>query len=515
MNMPFAHSRLRPKAHDICTSALRSRKSASFGLLLVLLAACSSESGSVPQSSGAGGAATGGALQVDNSGGALQGSGGGASSSGGNASGGAGEQPSSGGAMSAGGGATEPPSAGGTGGSTDPPPYLPEILLEEGALGFCSVDGVVEDTNAGFSGVGYANTDNASGAEIEWAVNVGEAGVYSLEFTFSNGGAEDRPGALHVNGAEAHPSASFPPTTDFTTWATVTFEVSLSVGENRIVLRSTTASGLANVDSLKVSGAALLAADCSSNPATGGAPGSGGMNAGTGGAEDLPDTTIYVAGDSTVSTYADTASSSDQAGWGQMLHEIFDGRVTVDNQARGGRTALWFHLEGGTDYVLDRILAGEYWFIQFGTNDSHPSATFTVDGVTYQRFADANTTFKEHLMDHYVTPARAKSAIPVLVTPPPRNSAYCGTGNSLGGYAQAMRDLAAAEGIVLLDLNQRTFDHLEAICPAPTPEDFFFLRADNTVDGTHFQENGARHMAGFLGDEMIAKSVGPYQYLLP
>lgn len=510
--MPLARLGLHPAHARRSSLRFFSRARAPLLVSVVLLSACSSESGSEPESSGAGGASSGGALQANNSaGGAL----GGPSGGGGNASGGAEQQPSSGGAASTGGGGALP-STGGTGGmSTEPPVYLPEVVLEEGELGFCSIDGVIEATNAGFSGAGYANTDNAVGAEIEWAVTVGEAGDYSFKFAFANGGAEDRPGALLVNGALMNPSVSFPSTADFTTWSTVMVDVQLSAGENRIVLRSATASGLANVDSLTLSGAAILAADCSPVAATGGTAGSGGTNAGTGGSAELKDITVYVAGDSTVSNYADTASPRDQAGWGQMLHEIFDDRVTIDNQALGGRTALWFHLEGGTQYVLDRILEGEYWFVQFGTNDSHPTATFTVDGVTYQRLAPANTTFKEHLMDYYVTPAREKNAIPVLVTPPPRNSAYCGTGNSLGGYAQAMRDLAAAEEIVLLDLNQRTFDHLKAICPAPTPEDFFFLRADNTVDGTHFQENGARHMADFLGDEMSAQSVGPYQYLLP
>jgi lysophospholipase L1-like esterase len=290
----------------------------------------------------------------------------------------------------------------------------------------------------------------------------------------------------------------------------------LNEGESRITLSAATADGLANLDRLRISGAALAPLDCSPLAATGGAAGTGGADVGTGGdGEDLPDTTIYVAGDSTVSTYSDTASPSDQAGWGQMLHEIFDDRVTVENRAVGGRTALWFHLEGGTQYVLDRIQPGEYWFIQFGTNDSHPTATFTVDGVTYPRLAPAGTTFKEHLLDYYIVPARGKNALPVLVTPPPRNSAYCGNGNSLGGYAEAMRELAAVEDVLLLDLNGRTFDHLAAICPAPTPEDFFFLRADSTVDGTHFQENGARQMAQFLGDEMTSQSAGPHQYLLP
>ncbi len=241
--------------------------------------------------------------------------------------------------------------------------------------------------------------------------------------------------------------------------------------------------------------------------ATGGAGGSGGG--------ELSPVTVYLAGDSTVATYTDTASPTDQAGWGQMLPEILDDRVTVVNRAAGGRTALWFHLEGAAAWILERLEPGDYFFVQFGTNDGNKTATFVVDGVTYPRYAEASTDFKVHLKDFYLDPTRAVGATPVLVTPPPRNSAYCGAGNSLGSYAQAMRELGAAEGVAVLDLNDATFSYLSAICPAPTPEDFFFLRADGTVDGTHFQEHGARMMAGFLGDAMVETDLGLAAYLLP
>ena len=32
---------------------------------------------------------------------------------------------------------------------------------------------------------------------------------------------------------------------------------------------------------------------------------------------------------------------------------------------------------------------------------------------------------------------------------------------------------------------------------------FFSLRADGSVDGTHFQENGARILASFVADELL------------
>jgi lysophospholipase L1-like esterase len=234
----------------------------------------------------------------------------------------------------------------------------------------------------------------------------------------------------------------------------------------------------------------------------GGAPSGGGHAGGTatGGTGPLSPVTLYIASDSTASTYADTASPNDQAGWGQMLPEVFSNNVTVVNKSAGGRTARWFYLEGALDAIVQGLRPGDYLFVQFGTNDGNETATFTVDGTTYPRYAAPDTDFKTYLKDYYLTPVRAKDGIVVFVTPPPRNSAYCGKGNSLASYAKAMRELGAAENVAVLDLNAKTFDYLSAICPSPTPEDFFFVRTDGTVDGTHFQENGARHLAGFIAE---------------
>jgi lysophospholipase L1-like esterase len=222
--------------------------------------------------------------------------------------------------------------------------------------------------------------------------------------------------------------------------------------------------------------------------------------------------TVFVAGDSTVQTYVDTASPNDQAGWGQMLQAYFRANATVDNRAIGGRTARRFIEEGRLDDILADLRAGDYLLVQFGTNDSNTTATYDLNGQTIPYFLDANTDFKTYLM-RYVDGARSKSATPVLVTPPPRNSAYCTGGNGLAAYAQAMRDLAAAQSIALDDLNAKTVAYLRAICPAPTPEDFFLLRPDGTVDGTHFQENGARILARFVADGIRESGIPLAQYL--
>jgi lysophospholipase L1-like esterase len=195
-----------------------------------------------------------------------------------------------------------------------------------------------------------------------------------------------------------------------------------------------------------------------------------------------------------------------------MLREYFTSNATVDNRAIGGRTARRFIEEARLAGILAAIRAGDYLLVQFGTNDSNTTATYVLNGQTLPYFLDANTDFKTYLMQ-YVTGARAKAATPVLVTPPPRNSAYCTGGNGLAAYAQAMRDLAVAESIAIADLNAKTVAYLRVICPSPSPENFFLLRPDGTVDGTHFQENGARIMAGFVADGIRQAGLPLAQYL--
>ena len=196
-------------------------------------------------------------------------------------------------------------------------------------------------------------------------------------------------------------------------------------------------------------------------------------------------------------TYADTASERDQAGWGQMLgaHVVRD--ISVDNRSIGGRTARRFIDEGRLDDILGDLLPGDYLLVQFGTNDGNRTATYQLGDETIPYFLDPATDFKSYLQQ-YLDGARERGAIPVLVTPPPRNSAYCTGGNGTGAHAQAMRELGQAQGVPVVDLNAASVAHLQAICPAPVPENFFLLRADGTVDGTHFQENGARILAGFV-----------------
>ena len=67
----------------------------------------------------------------------------------------------------------------------------------------------------------------------------------------------------------------------------------------------------------------------------------------------------------------------------------------------------------------------------------------------------------------------------------------------------------------MVDLGAKTHAYLSAICPKPTSaaqEMFFKINADATIDGTHFQENGARIMAGFVADGIGEDKLGLAAY---
>jgi pectate lyase len=121
------------------------------------------------------------------------------------------------------------------------------------------ITGVKETKNSGYTGTGYANADNNAGAYVEWTVNAGTAGTYSLEFRYAVGTTNDRAAALAVNSTTTG-NISFPGTGAWTTWKTTTpVNVNLIAGINKIRVTGTTSDGPANLDYLKVTGSGTLA----------------------------------------------------------------------------------------------------------------------------------------------------------------------------------------------------------------------------------------------------------------
>jgi polygalacturonase len=130
---------------------------------------------------------------------------------------------------------------------TPPPP--PNRLEAEAAL----CQGTIDSDHPGFSGTGFCNTDNATGASVEWTVNAAAAGNATLTIGFANGTTVNRPMDIVVNGTTVASGVSFTGNSDWTSWRTASVTAPLLAGANTIRAVATTANGGPNVDYLDVS----------------------------------------------------------------------------------------------------------------------------------------------------------------------------------------------------------------------------------------------------------------------
>ncbi|WP_157546048.1 carbohydrate-binding protein [Hamadaea tsunoensis] len=129
-----------------------------------------------------------------------------------------------------------------------------EVQLVSGPADYQAEDatisqGAVESDHAGFTGSGYVDTDNISGAYVQFTA-VGQATAIAIRY--ANGTTVDRPMTLTVDGTSLG-TVSLPPTGAWTTWATTTKTVSLPAGTHTVRLTATTANGGPNLDKITLS----------------------------------------------------------------------------------------------------------------------------------------------------------------------------------------------------------------------------------------------------------------------
>lgn len=198
--------------------------------------------------------------------------------------------------------------------------------------------------------------------------------------------------------------------------------------------------------------------------------------------------TIYIAGDSTVVDQ----DKEPWAAWGQVLPSLFNDKVAVANHAESGETIASFVGERRFDKIMSTIGRGDYLFMQFAHNDQKPGKGF----VSIPEYED--------LLRRYIGLARGKGAHPVLVTSMNRRKfAPDGTvEQTLGGYPDAMRQVAHELNVPLIDLNAMSKTLFEAMGPEGTlkafvhyPADTFQDQPEELKDDTHFNSYGAMELA--------------------
>lgn len=206
--------------------------------------------------------------------------------------------------------------------------------------------------------------------------------------------------------------------------------------------------------------------------------------------------TLYLAGDSTVTDQPAEPGAS----WGQMLTSMLTPDIAVANHAESGETMKSFITGLRLDKILSSIKAGDILFIQFGHNDSKAAWP--------QTYVEAATTYPAYLRV-FIAEAKRRGAVPVLVTSPHRRT-FDADGritNSHGDYPDAVRKVAAEEGVALIDLNAMSKDIYEALGPEIAPRAF----SNDGKDVTHHNNYGAWLMAravvaGIAATDLALKS---------
>jgi len=202
--------------------------------------------------------------------------------------------------------------------------------------------------------------------------------------------------------------------------------------------------------------------------------------------EPIKETTIYLAGDSTVVDQ----DVEPWAAWGQMLPRFFNPGVVVANHGESGETIRSFIDELRLAKILSLIQPGDYLLIQFGHNDQKPN------GVPLDAY--------RALLIESIGKTRAKGATPVLVTSVNRRT-FDSEGrisNSLMLYTEAVREIAASQHVALVDLNAMSKTLFEAMGPETSMKAFMHYPAnaypnqtEPISDDTHFNSYGAYELA--------------------
>ena len=158
--------------------------------------------------------------------------------------------------------------------------------------------------------------------------------------------------------------------------------------------------------------------------------------------------TIYLIGDSTMANKKNPEENPEH-GWGQVLPEFFNDKISIDNRAVNGRSTKSFIDEGRWDSILKTLKKDDYVFIQFGHNDQKVKDP--------KRYTNPHTSYRNNLVK-FVLEAREKGAIPVLFSSIVRRSfnEYGTLEDTHGVYPLEVRLVAQDYKVPFIDLQYLT-----------------------------------------------------------
>ena len=220
--------------------------------------------------------------------------------------------------------------------------------------------------------------------------------------------------------------------------------------------------------------------------------------------KDSSKPTVWIIGDSTVSSFADNYYYP-RYGWGTQIDKYLDGTYEVKNIALSGRSSKSYVNDKEYNELTSGMKQGDYLLIGFGHNDEKAEA---------DRYTDPNCDYKtagsfaNSLYENYIKPAQAAGTTVILCTPIVRRTATAewsdsnlhitkDSGDFKGGdYAQSIRNLGKELNIPVVDMTKMTKELYDTLGPDETVNLHAWTSSKATsVDNTHTNIYGGTYNA--------------------
>lgn len=221
--------------------------------------------------------------------------------------------------------------------------------------------------------------------------------------------------------------------------------------------------------------------------------------------------TIWIVGDSTVSSFTDNYYYP-RYGWGTQIGNYLDDSFTIQNLALSGRSSKSYTADPEYQTLLHGMKNGDFLLVGFGHND---------EKAEIERYTNPNGTYLEEgsfansLYENYVKYANAVGCKVILCTPIVRRTDSGVWSNSNlhitttsgefegGDYSQAIRDLGTTLAIPVVDMTSKTKALYDQLGSGET----LYLHAwtsskASSVDNTHTNIWGAKYNAFLITKEI-------------
>ena len=265
---------------------------------------------------------------------------------------------------------------------------------------------------------------------------------------------------------------------------------------------------------------------------TGGGGGGGGRGSGGAGAGGASGKiTVWMAGDSTM---ANDGGTTCPIGWGTQFQPLFNGNVTVANNAKAGTSIdSWLYtplstsnaagdcdltldasgkpvLQARWQSTLDGMKPGDFLLIEFGINDGGSCPRYETD-----------TGFKASLA-MMAQAALDRGATPIFLTPTSSISCKGSTAQGTRGrFVTDTIDAGTQLGVAVVNVHQLTVDLYNANMFCPLADGATDVSATTggaagaffCDDHTHFDMSGAVRIAQLVADGIRAQNLPLAAYL--